>query len=308
MRVLVTGADGFVGQYLVAALADAGHAAVAAVRPGGEPPAGAADAVALELDDPASVHAAASVPVDAVVHLAAVASGRDARDDPGRAWTVNAAGTARLADAVGRRRTGGSDPLFLLVSSGEVYGAGSGAPRREADPVAPVSPYAASKAGAELAVAETARRTGLRHVVARAFAHTGPRQDSRYVVPGFAARLRAARAADAATVRTGNLEPVRDIADVRDVVRAYIALLERGRVGATYNVATGRGIALADLFRMLARLVGVDAVPAPDPGLIRAADIAHLVGDPSRLQRDTGWAPAIPLEQTLTDLIDAQAH
>jgi GDP-4-dehydro-6-deoxy-D-mannose reductase len=181
-------------------------------------------------------------------------------------------------------------------------------PRRESDPVAPVSPYAASKLGAEIALAETGRRTGLRWLVARAFAHTGPGQDPRYVVPAFAERLRAARASGARTVPTGNLEPVRDLADVRDVCAAYLALLDRGRPGEIYNVATGRGIALADLFRRLAALVGTDAVPVPDPALARSADIPYLVGDPAKLRRDTGWAPVIPLERTLKELVDAQAH
>ncbi|MDQ2671131.1 MAG: GDP-mannose 4,6-dehydratase, partial [Gemmatimonadota bacterium] len=149
---------------------------------------------------------------------------------------------------------------------------------------------------------------GLRCIVARSFAHTGPGQDERYVVPAFAARLRAAKTKGDATVPTGNLSPVRDIADVRDVAAAYVALLERGRAGETYNVATGRGTPLAALFRSLATLVGTTASPVPDPALARSADIPYLVGDPSKLRRDTGWEPVVPLERTLKELVDAQAH
>lgn len=308
MKVLVTGAEGFVGGYLVRALAEAGHEPVAAHRRGTAVPAGASRSVELELDDAASVESAAAEAGDAVVHLAAVASGSAAREDPGHAWTINAAGTARLADAVARGRGTGADTLFLLVSTGEVYGRGAETPRVESDAVSPVSPYAASKAAAELAVAETARRTGLRYIVARPFPHTGPGQDSRYVVPAFAARLREAKRSGSRTVPTGNLDPVRDLADVRDVARAYVALLEHGRAGETYNVATGSGVRLAELFRRLAEIVGVDATPMPDPALARAADIPYLVGDAARLRRDTGWSPAIPLERTLTELVDAQAH
>ena len=304
----MTGADGFVGGYLLRALAEAGHDAIAAHRRGTPAPAGAERAVVLELDDTRSVEAAAAEPMDAVVHLAAVASGSAARGDPGTAWAVNAGGTARLAEAVAQHRSSGADPLFLLVSSGEVYGPGPETPRVETDRVSPVSPYAASKAGAELALAENARRTGLRCIVARPFPHTGPGQDPRYVVPAFAARLREAKTSGARTVATGNLDPVRDLADVRDVARAYVALLERGRAGEIYNVATGAGVRLADLFRRLAAIIGVDAEPVPDPALTRAADIPYLVGDAARLRRDTGWAPAIPLERTLTELVDAQAH
>src|ERR1041385_9243576 len=109
----------------------------------------------------------------AVVHLAALASGTEARADPGLAWEVNAAGTARLAEALGQRAAEGeAGPLLLLVSTAEVYGMGTGAARRETDAVAPCSPYAASKLGAEVAVREGRRRTGLRLVIARPVAHT----------------------------------------------------------------------------------------------------------------------------------------
>ena len=308
MRVLVTGAEGFVGGHLLRALAEAGHEAIAAHRRGIPAPGPAERSVVLELEELDSVEAVAGEPFEAVVHLAAIASASAARSDPGLAWSVNAGGTARLADAVARRRESGRDPIFLFVSTGEVYGAGPETPRVESDPVRPVSAYAASKAGAEIAVAETARRTGLRCIVARPFTHTGPGQHPRYVTPAFAARLREAKASGARTVSTGNLAPVRDLADVRDVARAYVALLERGRPGETYNVATGHGLALADLFRRLARLIGTDAEPVLDPALARAADIPYLVGDATRLRQDTGWTPAIPLERTLRELVDAQAH
>jgi GDP-4-dehydro-6-deoxy-D-mannose reductase len=108
-------------------------------------------------------------------------------------------------------------------------------------------------------------------------------------------------------VQVGNLEPVRDLLDVRDVARAYVALLERGASGETYNVASGAGVALAEVFRRLAALVGVDAIPEADATLMRTADLSYLVGDATKLRNRTGWAPAIPLDQTLRDLVHAQA-
>jgi len=310
MRILVTGADGFVGGYLLPRLGAAAHEVIATARPGSNAHrAEAASWIPLELDDPASVARALAEPVDAIVHLAAVASNAEARRDPGRAWSVNAAGTARLAAAaVALKDEGRGDPLFLLVSSGEVYGSGPPVPRREDEQVRPQSPYAASKAGAELAVLETGTRTGLRVLVARPFQHTGPAQSTRYVVPALARRLLDARAAGQSTVRTGSLDPVRDILDVRDVVEAYLLLLERGVPGTIYNVARGEGVALRDLFARLAALAGVDARPEPDPALMRAADVPWLVGDASLLRAATGWRPALTLEQTLKDVVDAQAH
>jgi len=317
VRVLVTGADGFVGRHLVEQLVEADHEVSAGCRPGGEPAQNwlsprARDRVTLvplEISDSESVRVALSRPVDAIVHLAAVASGTEARQDPGRAWVVNAAGTARLIDsAVALRDSGGVDPLVLVVSSAEVYGNGPATPRLETDPIAPQSPYAASKLGAEVAALEAWRRTRLRVVIARAFPHTGPGQSLLYVVPAFLQRLRSARSAGATRVPTGNLDPVRDLLDVRDVVRAYVALIAQGVPGEAYNVSRGEGVTLRDLFRRLADLVGAQVEPVPDSTLMRPGDIPYLVGDASKLRSATGWSPRISLGQTLREMVDAQAY
>ena len=313
MRVLVTGADGFVGRHVVEHLVEAGHAVWAGCRPGGEPAARwlgphARERVSLlplEITDSASVSTALSLPFEAIIHLAAVASGSEARQDPGRAWVVNAAGTARLVDAAVTLRTKGADPLLLVVSSAEVYGNGPASPRVETDPLLPQSPYAASKVGAEVAALEAWRRTGLRVVVARAFPHTGPGQLPIYVVPAFLERLRAAQASGAGEVRTGNLDPVRDLLDVRDVAAAYVALLSQGSPGEAYNVARGEGITLRALFGRLAELLGAAVTPLPDPSLMRPGDIQYLVGDAGKLRRATGWSPRFTLEQTLREMVDA---
>ncbi len=311
MRLLVTGADGFVGRHLVRRLARDGHRIGAACRPGGSPGGwGDADVsvLPLELTDDASVRQAVAVGPEAVVHLAAVASNTEAFADPGLAWTVNAAGTARLAEALARRRDDGAgEARLLLVSSGEVYGAGGEAPRLETDPLLPATPYAASKVGAETAGLEVWRRTGLPVIVARPFTHTGPGQDRRFVLPSFVARLREAKAGARSLVSTGNLAPVRDLLDVRDVVEAYALLLRSGQPGEIYNVARGEGASVGTLFRLLAELLEVSAEPAPDPALARRSDIPHLVGDSTKLRRATGWAPARTLQQTLRGLVDAEA-
>jgi GDP-4-dehydro-6-deoxy-D-mannose reductase len=316
MKVVVTGAGGFVGGWLTPALAAAGHEVVATYLPDESPPAftvsgsgGSLRWLAVDLRDPVSVEALVTDTPEAVVHLAAVASGAAARRDPGLAWEVNAACTARLAGALGAGRAAGAgDPLLLLASSAEVYGAlPEPRLRLETDPPAPLSPYAASKLGAEISVLETARRTGLRVIIARAFPHTGPGQSTDYVVPAFAQRLRAAKRLGAPVVKTGNLEPVRDFLDVRDVVQAYLALLDRGEPGHIYNIASGEGRSLRTVFLALADLIGVRALPEADPHLTRSADLPHLVGDASQLRARTGWAPRIPFDRTLQDLVNAQA-
>jgi GDP-4-dehydro-6-deoxy-D-mannose reductase len=243
-----------------------------------------------------------------IIHLGAVASGSEARQDPGRAWVVNAAGTARLLhSAISMREHSGIDPLVLVISSAEVYGSGPATPRVETDPLRPQSPYAASKVGAEVAALEAWRRAALRVVIARAFPHTGPGQTSLYVIPAFLQRLRAAKAAGATRVPTGNLSPIRDLLDVRDVSRAYVALMTQGVPGEAYNVARGEGVSLGELFGRLANMVGAPVEPVPDPSLIRSGDIEYLVGNATKITRATGWSPVIPLDQTLREMVDAQA-
>jgi GDP-4-dehydro-6-deoxy-D-mannose reductase len=317
VKVLVTGADGFVGRWLVRRLLDDGREVYAGVRPVTRGPPtddgltpderAAVRWLPLELLDADSVRKSVDLPYDAVVHLAGVASGAAAARDPGEAWAVNAAGTARIAALLGdARRTRSDDALLLYISTAEVYGAGSHAPRTETDRTAPCSPYAASKLGGEVAALEAWRRTGLRVVVARPFSHTGPGQDGRFVVPAFAQRLRFARKIGAPVVKVGNLEPVREFLHVKDVVDAYARLLVKGEPGEIYNIASGQGIALDDLLFKMADLAGIRPIPEVDPELVRTADIPHLVGDASKLREATGWAPRIPLEQTLEEVLNAQ--
>jgi GDP-4-dehydro-6-deoxy-D-mannose reductase len=315
MKILVTGADGFVGGWLVRVLLQSGHTVTGTCRPGIPPSLlltaserKAAAWVDLDISERQSVLDLPAERWDAVVHLAAVASGSEARRDPGRAWEVNAAGTARMVSALGGRvEREEADPLFLMVSTSEVYGQGRGVPRREEDASEPCSPYAASKVGAEVAAVEAMRQSGLRVIVARPFPHTGPYQDNRFVVPALAERVRIARKVGAPAIGTGNLDVVRDLLDVRDVAAAYLALLTRGAVGEVYNVASGEGHRLSEILDRLMRLANYRVIAEYDSELARRGDIVHLVGDAAKLRAATGWRPTISLDQTLQDLFDAQA-
>ena len=313
MNILVTGANGFVGSWLLRGLVASGHDVVAAA--GRESPAAILTDedrarvrwLPLDLEDPVSVASCAAEARDAVVHLAGIASVADSLGDPLRAWQVNALGTVRLLEELaGRRRREGVDPVVLVVSTAEVYGCGAPGLRTEADQVAPLSPYAASKAAGEVAALEAWRRTGLRVVVARPFPHTGPGQSTRFVVPAFVERIGAAGRAGTHGVKTGNLDPVRDLLDVRDVAGAYLALLERGLPGEIYNIAGGQGYRLGALFERIAALAGHQVRPEPDGALARAVDIPHLVGDAAKLRAATGWSPRFSLDQTLQQMLDAE--
>ena len=287
---------------------------VAALRPAPAiPSAGMLPAdvprLSLELSDPGSIRAAVGTRPDAVIHLAAVASGTDARRDPAAAWQVNAVGTAGLAEELGCVvAEGRGNPMLLVASTAEVYGPGPSTPRVESDPTRPVSAYAASKLAAEIAALEVHRRTGLRVIVTRAFAHTGRGQNERFVIPALARRLGLAKRAQAPVIKVGNLDPVREFMHVSDVVDAYCRLLSGGRSGEIYNVASGAGIALSDLLERLMDIVGYRVISEADPELVRPADIPYLVGDAAKLRAATGWSARVPLENVLAEVVDAQAN
>jgi len=307
VRILVTGADGFVGGRLVRRLAALGHDVTAAVRRGTAPDLGPVVQRPFDLADDGSIRHVTGGSFDAVAHLAALASSADARRDPGLAWEINAAGTARLCEALAG--TAGSPPLVLIVSTAEVYGAVKPPRlRRETDAAAPCSPYAASKLGAEIAALAVARRTGLRVIVARPFPHTGAGQDPRFVVPAFAWRIHEAAGRGLREVAVGNLDPVRDFLHVDDVVDAYVAMIERGCPGAWYNVASGTGVTIREIFERLRAAIGANVTAVVDPALARASDIPHLVGDAAALRGDTGWTPRRSLDDALDEVARAQAH
>ena len=317
MNVLVTGADGFVGSWLVPRLLEEGHTVTGSFRPGDDRRAERYDAgvlqrvtwLPLELSDAVSVRAVSETSWDAVAHLAAVSWVSLADTDPGRAWNDNAGGTARLLRILGDvRRAGGADPLVLIVSSLEVYGRGGPAPRRETDAVAPVSAYAASKVGAEVVAAQEGRRAGLRVVVVRPSPHSGPRQHELGFIPRYASRVLMARKLRAPAIPTGLLDGVRDFLHVADVVDAYARLLAGGQAGETYNVSSGVGVVLKDVVLRLCVLAGWQPILEVDSADIRPDTVPHLVGDGTKLATATGWRARHTLDEVLQDVLDAQAH
>lgn len=307
-RLLVTGANGFVGRWLVALARERGDHVIATALPDDTLPVewndDAVTVIRGDLRDARHRDAAADARPDAVIHLAAVASGAEARRDPERTAAVNTAAAVDLARAVWQ--TGA--PRFLFVSTGEVYGAGHSGAIAESAPVEPVSPYGASKAAAETALREVAAGARMPLLIARPFPHTGPGQAAAYVIPALAARLAAARREGASTIRAGNLAAVRDFLDVRDVVAAYLQMLERGRPGETYNVASGTGRSIAECAALLQAVVGTHVTIEPDAALLRPSDIPVLIGDAGKLRDATGWRPQIPFERTLQDLVHAQTQ
>jgi GDP-4-dehydro-6-deoxy-D-mannose reductase len=168
-----------------------------------------------------------------------------------------------------------------------------------------VSPYALSKAVADSMAEAQARGQGLDVLRVRAFSHTGPGQGPAFVVPAFARQIAAMEAHGAEPIlRVRNLEVTRDLTDVRDVVLAYLVLLERGTSGVAYNVCLGEGVRLVDVVHRFVALARVEVRVETDPARMRPADVPWLVGDPTRIARDTGWRAEIPLETTLRDVLE----
>ncbi len=314
MRVLVTGANGFVGRRLVQRLAADGHEVGAGCgpAPGPDGPADAPRGAAvrwmpLDVTAPDSVDAFLRDPCDAVVHLAGIASAQEANGDPAKAWRVNAIGTAqvalRLAEA---KQAGRSDPLLLISSSAEVYMPRVKHRHTETDPVGPGTPYAASKLGAELAGLAAGRR-GLRVIVARPFPHIGAGQTARFWVARRVRVLLDARRRGAPAITVGDLSPVRDFLHVEDVVEAYVQLLRAGVPGEVYNIASGHPITLEALHTQLEAVIGVHPVREQDTAEMRTDARPYHVGDSAKLAATTGWVPRRSLEDALREVVDAQA-
>jgi GDP-4-dehydro-6-deoxy-D-mannose reductase len=177
------------------------------------------------------------------------------------------------------------------------------APLDESSPLAPQSPYAVSKLAQE-SLGRHAARERQHVVVTRSFNHIGARQAPSFAAASFARQIALAESGRARPVlRVGNLAPRRDLMDVRDTVRAYVALVEHGVPGIVYNVCSGRAIAIAELVDGLVARARTRIEVTVDPSLYRPHDAPLVLGDAARLASDTGWAPQVPLERTLDDLL-----
>jgi GDP-4-dehydro-6-deoxy-D-mannose reductase len=303
--VLVTGAAGFAGSHLVESLArdlDAGATVVAWYRPGGHPPVEIPRTrwEAIDLLDPAAVRRAIEHDQpDIVYHCAGAAHVGMSWGDKTVTFATNVRGTHHLLEAL---RVRGRQTRVLIPGSAMVYRPAA-EPLTEDHPLVPPSPYGLSKLAQEL-LGVRASVGNISVAIGRAFNHIGPRQDPSFAASGFArqiAEIEAGRRGPEVIV--GNLDARRDTMDVRDTVRAYQTIAERGQAGRPYNVSTGHAVAIGEMLEMLNARARIPVRVRVDPTQLRPHDAPLVVGDSSRLRQELGWAPTIPLSQTLDDLL-----
>jgi GDP-4-dehydro-6-deoxy-D-mannose reductase len=290
VKALITGAGGFVGPYLTAHLEAAGDDVVGTDSE-------------VDITDAEGVRKAfLDARPEVVYHLAAASHVGTSWSAPVDVLHVNAEGSLNVflaAIEAGVQRV-------LLIGSAEQYGrlTPDQLPVAETTPLRPVSPYGASKAAAEMVASHAFRGRGLPVVCVRAFNHLGPGQSEALVASTIAKQVAQAERDGGGVVHTGNLEARRDFTDVRDVVRAYRLLVERGEPGEAYNVCSGREVAIQEIADHLAAQATADVVFELDPARLRPADVPAVRGDNTKLRAATGWAPEIPLERTLGDILD----
>lgn len=241
---------------------------------------------------------------DYVFHLAAQSSVAIAWKDPRLTVDVNIQGAVNVLE--GLRRLDWR-PRLLLVGSGEEYGfvQPGEIPIREDNRIHPGNIYAATKACQNMLGSIYARAYGLEVMMVRAFNHIGPNQDPIFVVADFcrqAARIEAGQ--KEAVMRVGNLDVRRDFTDVRDVVRAYAMLAERGKAGETYNVGSGKAVRIADILQMILKSSTADIRVETDTSRLRPVDLPVIEADIRKLKETTGWRPSIPLGQTIEETLN----
>jgi GDP-4-dehydro-6-deoxy-D-mannose reductase len=299
--VLITGAAGFAGSHLLE------HLAGSATLVGwsrSEPPAQLASLARwqrVDILDAGKVYdALQDLRPHAIFHCAGQPHVGESWSDTAGPLAANVLGTHRILDAIDRLGLG---CRILVTGSAHVY-AGSSEPITEEGAIAPSSPYALSKLAQEQ-LALRAATAQMEVIVTRSFNHTGPRQKPSFLAPSVARQVAQIERGELdPVIKVGNLDPVRDLADVRDMVRAYAALMKHGVPGAVYNVASGTARRVRAIVEALVARARVPIRIEQDPSRFRPNDFPVLVGNSSRLKDATGWRPEIPFERTIDDLLD----
>ncbi len=312
MKVLVTGITGMVGSHLAEYLIEnhpevSVHGLLRWRSPLDNLQAvlGRVELHQADLRDLASlVMLMGEVQPERIFHLAAQSYVDMSFRAPADTLTTNVVGTTNLLDAV---RIKGLDPLIHICSSSEVYGqvTADEVPIRETNPLRPASPYAVSKVGEDMVAYQYGRSYGMKLIRTRMFTHTGPRRGAVFAESSFALQIARIEAGlQDGPVRVGNLDSIRTISDVRDAVRAYWLLLEKGVPGDVYNIGGRETMTIGEVLETLKSLARCPIRHVVDPARLRPSDVTLQIPDVSKFVAATGWAPTISARQTLSDLLD----
>ncbi len=300
--ILITGATGFAGGHLVESLAGTARLVGWGRSVPRPETVGLAEWTAIDLLDRENVQREiAALRPGTIFHLAGSPQVAESWRDSTTPLAGNVLATAHLLDAI---RRAGLQCRVLVAGSATIY-APAESPLKESDPLAPTNPYALSKLAQEQLALRAATEDGVEIVMVRAFNHTGPRQSPSFVAPSMARQIALIEAGQAEPVmRVGNLQSLRDFLDVRDVVRAYAALMEQGKAGEIYNVGSGTGRSIQSLLDALRSRSRVPVHVETDPARLRPTENMAVVADTSRLRKQTGWQPRISFESMLDHLLD----
>lgn len=303
MKVLVTGACGFVGQFLHSELLQGDHLVYGFDVQSQSSVKNFAGYVSGDITDATAVSSCVqSIIPDACIHLAGIASPPIGRLHPEKMLNTNILGTANILEALHNHAT---ECRFLLASTAYVYGSSSSPyPLTETSPLRPNGIYAVSKAAADLMTLAYAEDYGMHTMTARAANHTGPGQTKDFVVPAFAEQIAAiADGLKEPVMKVGNLDSERSFLDVRDVVRAYRLLVEHGKAGKAYNVSSAERVPIRMLLSTLSETVGIQPRIEIDKQRYRPTDKTPLL-DTTLITEDTGWKQNITLQRTLLDVLE----
>jgi GDP-4-dehydro-6-deoxy-D-mannose reductase len=314
-RALVTGGQGFVAQWAIRAMIARNWKVTAAgIHHGAESTIlsdeerATVDWVTMDVTESEQIVAAVErAAPDLVLHLAAISHVPDAKRNPARAFEVNAVGTVRLLAALADwRRDEHGDPVVLVVGSSEQYGRHeeSEMPLTEQSAQRPLTLYAGSKVAQEVAALQAFRSDGIRVICTRSFNHSGAGQSKDFLLPALVRRA-LALPPEGGRLTIGNGDTVRDFLHVKDVVNAYLSLLEKGEAGEAYNVCSGEGLSVRALAGLVLQRVGVSADISTDQAFARPVDVPVQIGSNAKLRRATGWAPRHTREDIIDDLIHA---
>jgi len=299
MRILITGGAGFVGKHLIAAIGANAEIFVLGLSSPAQARSGVQYFETDIRDSDRVRNVVRAVNPDRIFHLAAISSAEMCKEDPRLAYEVNVLGTYNVLEAA----LSLANPVRVLnVSSSQVY-ADSMAFLTETSPIAATNVYSSSKAMAELLIVPHQNAGGV--ITVRPFNHSGPGQSPNFVLSSIAQQFAEMQLGQKArNLSVGNLNVRRDFSDVRDVVRAYLLVLEHGHPGEVYNVCSGTSVSIAEIVDMFREITGIEAEVEASANRMRSNDPANIQASPRKLHLHTGWAPQIPLRQTLADLVE----